>query len=201
MTIPYLRQVLEDGHCLLLPTETVYGLFAKALDEAAVNRVYELKKRPRDKAMNLNVATYDEILMFSKNQPPYLKTIYDTFLPGPLTLILQASQEVPRWINTGLETVGFRLPTHPITRQLIQECGPLIGPSANLSGQASGCSFKKIQASLAADLSGYADDAAIGGLDSTILDLSGKQPTIIRQGAITKDDLAHCIPILNSKNE
>ena len=82
-----LREILADGGAVVLPTETVYGLFAKALDESAVNHVYELKNRPRDKAMNLNVASYEDILSYSKEQPKYLKQLYDAFLPGPLTII------------------------------------------------------------------------------------------------------------------
>ena len=108
-----LREILSDGGAVVLPTETVYGLFAKALDESAV---YELKNRPRDKAMNLNVASYEDILSYSKEQPDYLKKIYDAFLPGPLTIILKANDQVPKWINSGLATVGFRLPDHPVTR-------------------------------------------------------------------------------------
>ena len=83
-----LREILNNGEAVVLPTENVYGLFAKALDEKAVNYVYELKNRPRDKAMNLNVASYEDILFYSKEQPKYLKQLYDAFLPGPLTIIL-----------------------------------------------------------------------------------------------------------------
>ena len=114
-----LREILSDGGAVVLPTETVYGLFAKALDESAVNHVYELKNRPRDKAMNLNVASYEDILAYSKEQPKYLKQLYDAFLPGPLTIILKANNKVPKWINSGLATVGFRLPDHSILSKLV----------------------------------------------------------------------------------
>ena len=77
---------LEAGDAVILPTETVYGLFAKALDEAAVNRVYELKQRPRDKAMNLNVSSFEDVLAFSKEHPSYLKQRYEACVPGPLTI-------------------------------------------------------------------------------------------------------------------
>ena len=86
-----LKAILANGGAVVLPTETVYGLFARALDENAVNHVYELKNRPRDKAMNLNVASYEDILTYSKEQPDYLKKLYDAFLPGPLTIILKAN--------------------------------------------------------------------------------------------------------------
>ena len=191
-----LREILADGGAVVLPTETVYGLFAKALDESAVNHVYELKNRPRDKAMNLNVSSYEDILSYSKEQPDYLKKIYDAFLPGPLTIILKANDQVPRWINSGLETVGFRLPNHPVTRELIQAEGPLIGPSANKSGKESGRHFDDIRAQFDFQVTGYRDDNALIGVDSTILDLSVSPARILRQGKITKDDLLAALPEL-----
>lgn len=191
-----LKEILANGGAVVLPTETVYGLFARALDEKAVDYVYELKNRPRDKAMNLNVASYEDILAYSKEQPDYLKKIYDAFLPGPLTIILKANSQVPKWINSGLTTVGFRLPNHPVTRELIQAEGPLIGPSANKSGMASGRYFDQIRAQFDFQVTGYQDDDALLGLDSTILDLSVTPARILRQGKITKDDLLAALPEL-----
>ncbi|HER4408454.1 TPA: threonylcarbamoyl-AMP synthase [Streptococcus pyogenes] len=192
----YLASIIESGDALVLPTETVYGLFAKALDEKAVNAVYDLKQRPRDKAMNLNVADFNSILAFSKEQPRYLKKLYQAFLPGPLTIILKANDQVPYWINSGLSTVGFRLPSHPITAALIQKTGPLIGPSANLSGKASGRVFDHIMQDFDFQVFGYADDPFLTGKDSTILDLSGERAVILRQGAITKEELLTNVPEL-----
>ena len=189
-----LREILADGGAVVLPTETVYGLFAKAMDESAVNHVYELKNRPRDKAMNLNVASYEDILSYSKEQPKYLKQLYDAFLPGPLTIILKANDKVPRWINSGLATVGFRLPNHPVTRELIQAEGPLIGPSANKSGEASGRYFDQIRDQFDFQVTGYQDDDALLGVDSTILDLSGNKVKILRQGSITQEDILAKLP-------
>ncbi len=184
-----IEKTLVAGGAVVLPTETVYGLFAQALNEEAVERVYELKRRPRDKALNLNVASIEEIYAFSKNQPSYLKQLYQAFLPGPLTIILQANDRVPTWINSGMETVGFRIPNHPLTLDLIQKYGPLIGPSANLSGKASGTSFQQIMMDFQEEISGVEDDAALTGQDSTILDLSGEKAIILRQGAITREDI------------
>ena len=191
-----LREILSDGGAVVLPTETVYGLFAKALDESAVNHVYELKNRPRDKAMNLNVASYEDILSYSKEQPKYLKQLYDAFLPGPLTIILKANDQVPKWINSGLMTVGFRLPDHPVTRELIQAEGPLIGPSANKSGEASGRYFDQIRDQFDFQVTGYQDDDALLGVDSTILDLSVSPARILRRGKITKENLLAALPEL-----
>ncbi|WP_225750374.1 L-threonylcarbamoyladenylate synthase [Streptococcus sp. Marseille-Q4154] len=189
-----IKQELEKGGAVVLPTETVYGLFAKALDEEAVDHVYQLKRRPRDKALNLNVASLDDILNFSKNQPPYLQKLCDSFLPGPLTIILEANDKVPYWVNSDLTTVGFRMPSHPITLELICEFGPLIGPSANISGHTSGVSFKEILKDLDKEVLGIEDDAFLTGQDSTILDLSSDKVKILRQGSITREDILAKIP-------
>jgi len=189
-----IKQELEKGGAVVLPTETVYGLFAKALDEKAVNHVYQLKRRPRDKALNLNVASLDDILNFSKNQPTYLQQLVDSFLPGPLTIILKANDKVPYWVNSGLPTVGFRMPSHPITLELIREFGPLIGPSANISGRASGISFQEILKDFDQEVLGFEDDTFLTGQDSTIIDLSGSKVKILRQGSITQEDILAKIP-------
>ncbi|MTB48685.1 L-threonylcarbamoyladenylate synthase [Streptococcus uberis] len=190
------EEILNNGGALVLPTETVYGIFTKALDETAVNHVYQLKKRPRDKAMNLNVADYQTILEFSKEQPRYLKDLFEAFLPGPLTIILKANDKVPAWINSGKSTVGFRLPNHPLTAELIKKTGPLIGPSANISGNESGKEYASIMAAFDHEVAGYEDDQAITGQDSTIVDLSGEKAKILRQGALTADELKKVVPQL-----
>ena len=195
-----IKQELEKGRAVVLPTETVYGLFAKALDKKAVDHVYQLKGRPRDKALNLNVASLDDILNFSKNQPPYLQKLVESFLPGPLTIILEANDKVPDWVNSGLRTVGFRMPSHPITLELIREFGPLIGPSANISGQSSGVSFKEILKDFGQDVLGLEDDAFLTGQDSTIIDLSGDKAKILRQGSITREDILAKIPAIPFKS-
>ena len=191
-----IKKELENGGAVVLPTETVYGLFAKALDKKAVDHVYQLKCRPRDKALNLNVASLDDILNFSKNQPPYLNKLVESFLPGPLTIILEANDKVPYWVNSDLTTVGFRMPSHPVTLELIREFGPLIGPSANISGKSSGVTFRKILHDFDQEVLGLEDDAFLTGQDSTILDLSGDKVKILRQGAITREDILAKIPTI-----
>ncbi|HFU4116576.1 TPA: L-threonylcarbamoyladenylate synthase [Streptococcus suis] len=194
MTMDKLRTILESGGAVVLPTETVYGLFAQALNEEAVNRVYQLKQRPRDKAMNLNVSNLNDIYFFSQNPPHYLEKLYNRFMPGPLTIILKANKNVPFWVNSGLDTVGFRLPKHEKTLRLITETGPLIGPSANVSGQESGKEFTKLLSQFSEKLEGIADDEALTGIDSTILDLSGPKARILRQGSISREEIQATVP-------
>ena len=192
--IDKIKHELKNGGAVVLPTETVYGLFAKALDKKAVDHVYQLKRRPRDKALNLNVASLDDILNFSKKQPPYLQKLVDSFLPGPLTIILEANDKVPYWVNSDLTTVGFRMPNHPVTLELIREFGPLIGPSANISGHTSGVSFEEILKDFGQEVLGIEDDTFLTGQDSTILDLSSDKVKILRQGSISREDILAKIP-------
>lgn len=192
----HIEKELEAGRAVILPTETVYGIFAKALDQEAVDYIYELKRRPRKKALNLNVADEEDVRIYSKNQPSYLTKLIELFLPGPLTIILQANEKVPEWIHSGMSTVGFRMPAHPKTLELIRKYGPLVGPSANLSGHASGTKYKAIVKEFDQVIPGFEDDAFLTGQDSTILDISGTKARILRQGSITKANLLAQVPEL-----
>jgi len=192
----HIEKELEEGRAVILPTETVYGIFAKALEQEAVDYIYELKRRPREKALNLNVADEEDIRIYSKNQPSYLTKLIDSFLPGPLTIILQANEKVPDWIHSGMSTVGFRMPAHPKTLESIRKYGPLVGPSANLSGHASGTKYEAIIKEFDQVIPGFEDDAFLTGQDSTILDISGAKARILRQGSITKADLLAQVPEL-----
>ena len=193
-----IEKELEAGRAVILPTETVYGIFAKALDQEAVDYIYELKRRPRDKALNLNVAGEEDIRLYSKNQPSYLTKLIDSFLPGPLTIILQANDKVPDWIHSGLDTVGFRIPAHPKTLELVRKYGPLVGPSANLSG---GTKYEAIVSEFDQVVPGIEDDDFLTGQDSTILDISGSKARILRQGSITKADLLAHVPELSFEDD
>ena len=197
----HIEKELEAGRAVILPTETVYGIFAKALDQEAVDYIYELKRRPREKALNLNVADEETIRIYSKRQPSYLSKLIASFLPGPLTIILQANEKVPEWIHSGMDTVGFRIPAHPKTLELIRKFGPLVGPSANLSGYASGTKYEAIVKEFDQLVPGFEDDAFLTGQDSTILDISGSKARILRQGTITKSDLLEQVPELSFEED
>ena len=197
----HIEKELEAGRAVILPTETVYGIFAKALDQEAVDYIYELKRRSREKALNLNVANEEGVRIYSKNQPSYLTKLIDSFLPGPLTIILQANEKVPDWIHSGMSTVGFRMPAHPKTLELIRKYGPLVGPSANLSGHASGTKYEAIIKEFDQVIPGFEDDAFLTDQDSTILDISGAKARILRQGSITKADLLAQVPELSFEED
>lgn len=197
MTVEKAIAALKAGELAVLPTETVYGIFADATNEAAVQKLYAVKGRPVEKALNMNVADYDTILKFSVHQPAYLEKLVKTFLPGPLTIILEASPEVPEWIHVGKTTVGFRMPSIPATQEVIKALGVLVGPSANLTGSPSPRFYEDLTSAILDKAAVALQDDSIYGLDTTILDLSGEKLKILRQGAITAQELLDAVPELS----
>ena len=197
MTVEKAIAALKAGELAVLPTETVYGVFADATNEAAVQKLYAVKGRPVEKALNMNVSDYDTILRFSVHQPAYLEKLVQTFLPGPLTIILEASPEVPEWIHVGKTTVGFRMPSISATQEVIKSLGVLVGPSANLTGSPSPRFYSDLTSDILDKAAVALQDDSISGLDTTILDLSGDKPKIIRQGAITAQQLLDAVPELS----
>ncbi|MCO7181418.1 L-threonylcarbamoyladenylate synthase [Lactococcus formosensis] len=197
MTVEKAIAALKAGELAVLPTETVYGVFADATNEAAVQKLYAVKGRPVEKALNMNVSDYDTILKFSVHQPAYLEKLVQTFLPGPLTIILEASPEVPEWIHVGKTTVGFRMPSISATQEVIKSLGVLVGPSANLTGSPSPRFYSDLTSDILDKAAVALQDDSISGLDTTILDLSGDKPKILRQGAITAQQLLDAVPELS----
>ncbi|MDG6120691.1 L-threonylcarbamoyladenylate synthase [Lactococcus formosensis] len=197
MTVEKAIAALKAGELAVLPTETVYGIFADATNEAAVQKLYAVKGRPVEKALNMNVSDYDTILKFSVHQPAYLEKLVQTFLPGPLTIILEASPEVPEWIHVGKTTVGFRMPSISATLEVIKSLGVLVGPSANLTGSPSPRFYSDLTSDILDKAAVALQDDSISGLDTTILDLSGDKPKILRQGAITAQQLLDAVPELS----
>ena len=197
MTVEKAIATLKAGELAVLPTETVYGIFADATNEAAVQKLYAVKGRPVEKALNMNVSDYDTILKFSVHQPAYLEKLVQTFLPGPLTIILEASPEVPEWIHVGKTTVGFRMPSISATQEVIKSLGVLVGPSANLTGSPSPRFYSDLTSDILDKAAVALQDDSISGLDTTILDLSGDKPKILRQGAITAQQLLDAVPELS----
>ncbi|MDT2726955.1 L-threonylcarbamoyladenylate synthase [Lactococcus formosensis] len=197
MTVEKAIAALKAGELAVLPTETVYGIFADATNEAAVQKLYAVKGRPVEKALNMNVSDYDTILRFSVHQPAYLEKLVQTFLPGPLTIILEASPEVPEWIHVGKTTVGFRMPSISATQEVIKALGVLVGPSANLTGSPSPRFYEDLTSAILDKAAVALQDDSVSGLDTTILDLSGEKPKILRQGAITAQQLLDAVPELS----
>ena len=189
--IQYAADVIKAGGLVAFPTETVYGLGANALDEAAVKKVYEAKGRPSDNPMIVHITRASDIGQLTRMLSPDIVNLIDNFWPGPLTLIVKSKDIVPKATRGGLETVGVRLPDNEIARKLIELSGvPIAAPSANLSGKPSPTKVEHV----IEDLDGKIDVILKGedcrvGIESTVLDVSGDKLMVLRPGLITADQL------------
>ena len=183
--------VIRDGGLVAFPTETVYGLGANALDDRAVLRIFEAKKRPADNPLIVHIANTDDIYLLAERLPKGAEVLMNEFWPGPLTLLVPRSELVPDATTAGLATVAIRMPSHPIARALIAEADvPIAAPSANLAGRPSPTTAKHVLDDLSGRIDIVIDGGAIGfGVESTVLDLTAKVPTVLRPGPITVEEL------------
>lgn len=184
-------QILHKGGTVAFPTETVYGLGANALDADAVAKIYVAKGRPSDNPLIVHIADESDLEDLVSHVSQMAKNLMDAFWPGPLTLIFDKSDQVPESVTAGLKTVAVRMPSHPVARALIKASGvPVAAPSANLSGKPSPTDG----AHVVLDLNGRVDAIVCGqasdvGLESTVLDVTGKVPVILRPGGVTREDI------------
>jgi len=188
-------KVLERGGLVALPTETVYGLAADATNEAAVRSIFAAKGRPADHPVIVHVADARAIDAWSRDAPPAAYALAQAFWPGPLTLVLQRSGRVSDVVTGGQDTVGLRAPGHPWAQAVLQALGrPVAAPSANRFGRVSPTTADHVRADLGVKPEGAVDLILDGGpcpvgIESTIVDLTGDQPRLLRQGSISRSDL------------
>lgn len=188
-------ELLKEGQLVAFPTETVYGLGGDALDKTAARRIYEAKGRPSDNPLIVHIANIEALKELAVEVPEEAYRLADAFWPGPLTMILKKSDLVPRETTGGLDTVAIRMPSDPIARKLIEESGLfLAAPSANKSGRPSTTKAEHVIEDLDGCVSMIIDGGSSTiGLESTIVDLTGEFPVILRPGFITKEMLDQCI--------
>jgi len=196
-------EIINNGGLVAFPTETVYGLGANAFDEIAVDGIFQAKGRPADNPLIVHISDYtmlDLVTNCCGEQRRLLELLGKMFWPGPLTIIVSRSNNIPKSVSCGLDTVGIRFPQHPIARALIKACGvPIAAPSANTSGKPSPTQAKHV----IEDLNNKVDLIIDGGkcsvgLESTVLDITVNPAVILRPGAITKELL---LPILHEVQE
>jgi L-threonylcarbamoyladenylate synthase len=187
--------VLERGGLVALPTETVYGLAADATNEAAVRSIFAAKGRPADHPVIVHVAGAAAIAEWSRDAPAAALALAQAFWPGPLTLVLRRSGRVSDVVTGGQDTVGLRAPGHPWAQAVLQALGrPVAAPSANRFGRISPTTADHVRADLGVKPDGAVDLVLDGGpcpvgIESTIVDLTGDQPRLLRQGSISHSDL------------
>lgn len=189
-------QLIKKGKLVAFPTETVYGLGANGLDPKAVAQIFAAKGRPQDNPLILHVHSVEEVGELVENISQEDKDLMKAFWPGPLTLLFKRGNIIPEIITAGLDTVAIRMPDHPIALELIKASGvPIAAPSANTSGKPSPTMAGHVEEDLAGKIHMIIDGGSTGvGLESTVLDLTGKQAIILRPGGITLEDLQKIIP-------
>ena len=183
--------ILKQGGLVAFPTDTVYGLGASMNIHQAVERIYEAKERPRNMALPLLLARASQISEVAEFVPPIAWLLIRNFLPGALTIVLYKSSLVPDIVTAGGETVAVRIPDHCIPVTLIEGAGvPIVGTSANPSGQPSPLTADEVCSQLGDKIDLIIDGGrCLGGRESTIVDVTGEKPVILREGAISREEL------------
>jgi L-threonylcarbamoyladenylate synthase len=184
-------ELLRSGQLVALPTETVYGLAANAWNPDAVRRIYEVKARPPENPVIVHVAGMELARRCASNWPPLADKMATAFWPGPLTLVLPRSEEIPPIVTAGGGTVGVRWPSHPFIQAVIAACGfPLAAPSANPANQLSPTNAQHVWKSLGEKVPLIIDGGQSQvGIESAVLDLSGSPPRLLRPGMIHAESI------------
>ena len=188
-------KILREGGLLAIPTETVYGLGANALDAEAVRRIFEAKGRPQDNPLIIHVTGQQWLARYCEDVPPLAYVLARKFWPGPLTMILKRKPVIPDQTTAGLDTVGVRCPNHPVTLAIIREAGvPIAAPSANTSGRPSCTTALDVLEDMDGKIAGVVDGGPCAvGVESTILDLTCDPPRLLRPGGLPLEELERLI--------
>ena len=182
-------KLLKKGDVVAIPTETVYGLAASLKMEEAIAKIFTLKNRPPKNPLIVHVANLDQIEPYILEKPNGFDLLAKSFWPGPLTIVLPIKTDlIPDIVRSGLKTCAFRIPDHPSTLEIIENVGPLVMPSANLSGRPSSTNCKHIEKDFGNNFPVFDGGTCRKGLESTIMIYTSNGWEIIRQGALTKED-------------
>ena len=183
--------LLRAGEVVGMPTETVYGLAANALDGKAVAKIFAAKGRPQDNPLIVHIADQKQMYDLARTVPESAEKLASRFWPGPLTMILPKADCIPDEVSAGLDTVGIRLPSHPVARELIREAGvPLAAPSANTSGRPSTTTSSHVMEDLGGKIPAILEGGPCAvGVESTVVSLAGDKPRLLRPGGISLEQL------------
>ena len=182
---------IKNGKVVVFPTETVYGIGTNGLDEKAIEKLYKLKKRPKNKPISLLVNNIDMINDIAEDITELEYKLINKFMPGPLTIILKKKNKIPDILTANSSTVGIRIPENEIAIKLIEYANvPLATSSANISGKSSGINLKNIMNDFNDDIDYYIDGGFSKiGIASTVVQVFDGIPHILRKGVITIDDI------------
>jgi L-threonylcarbamoyladenylate synthase len=194
------RRLLQAGEVVAFPTDTVYGVGAHAFQPEAVAALYVVKGRSEEKAIPILVAQIEDVARVARAVPPAAWRLAERFWPGGLTIVLPRAAKVPDVVTAGGDTVAVRCPAHPVPLALMNALGaPLAATSANLSGQPSPATARQVIEQLAGRLPLIIDGGeCLGGVASSVVDLSASPPRLLRAGAISADELQALLPDLVS---
>jgi L-threonylcarbamoyladenylate synthase len=195
-------ELLRAGEVVALPTETVYGLAANAMDAQAVAKIFQIKGRPANNPIIVHVAGTEMAKRCVKNFPAVAEKLAKNFWPGPLTIVLPRAEKIPETVTAGGETIGIRWPSHPFIQAVIRECGfPLAAPSANFSNRISPTNAGHVRNQLGGKIPLIVDGGQSQiGIESTVLDLTVSPPQVLRPGMIHAESLAAvCCEVISDK--
>ena len=183
--------ILRRGGLAAIPTETVYGLAANALDDCAVRGIFRAKGRPADNPLIVHISDVSQWAPLVQEIPEEAKKLANAFWPGPLTIILPKSDLISSVVSGGLDTVAVRMPSHPVARAIIDSAGvPLAAPSANTSGKPSPTTAQHVKDDMDGKIDCIVDAGPCSvGVESTVLSLAGKKPRLLRPGGVTPEML------------
>jgi len=189
-------EFIRNGEVVAFPTETVYGLGADIFNQSAIAKIFEAKKRPADNPLIAHISSIDQIGELAAEITTNAQRLIEHFFPGPLTVVLRKSKQVPDIATAGLDSIGIRMPRNRLANEFLTACGlPVAAPSANISGRPSPTTWEAVYE----DLSGRIDCILQGeptkiGLESTVVDCRGDSPIVLRQGAVSIEQLRLVIP-------
>lgn len=182
-------QRIQNGEVVAFPTETVYGLGANALCEQAVHKIFAAKGRPADNPLIVHIADAGALETLARDIPHAARKLMEAYWPGPMTLVLKKREAIPDAVSAGLDTVGIRLPDHPVARALIEKSGcPIAAPSANRSGRPSPTTAQRVLEDMDGRIPMILDGGACPvGVESSVIDATGEIPVILRPGGVTPE--------------
>ena len=183
--------LLRQGGLVAVPTETVYGLAANALDGRAVSKIFLAKGRPQDNPLIVHISSLEELFPLVAAVPAEAEQLAKAYWPGPLTMIFQKSSLIPQEVSAGLDTVAVRFPSHPVARRVISMAGvPLAAPSANLSGSPSPTCARHVMDDMDGRIDAVLDGGSCDvGVESTVISMAARPFRLLRPGGITLEQL------------